>query len=488
MSTLMPQVSDALLVHDAAHQSESTDLHDVALKLLRLTGLAHVAMEGEKLSDSTESELSLAMPGAVMLEKDFAAITPSPDPKQAQALLVGEDGPHLKQLGETMPKGIAVREGPCYLHKRWSAAYELWAVKVESPVLETSQSPFELGEYWPVGQPRKHGVYKFPAVAKPVSDDFKMYQVHKDHDEVVVFDVEGKEVSGFADVIDQFVAMDFPPTAIFQCVWSDGKMQLWDVLEFDGMDCTPMTWDQREHLIVNNGNRDQSFGDWLEGCGTLWRVNDQDALHNLDPGRHLIRYAKEKLGDTLRPFWFIYDAGKVTPGIVLPWVKPTYDANDDGGYIKVADTGLPYLQIHKNHRGVSVFVSEGGRDRASQLPKLVDLFSELPEDFVMEAVWTCDMNGLPISADVVQSGKVDISDCDLKIYPFDLVYWGDEDLSGMPMYDRIEMLEKIVENLDKPNVLPIEDLETEWSPWLFVADSVRPLAAGPHEHCFVSPK
>ena len=42
MNTLMPNLQDALSVHDAAHACQDTELHNVALKLLALTGQVHI--------------------------------------------------------------------------------------------------------------------------------------------------------------------------------------------------------------------------------------------------------------------------------------------------------------------------------------------------------------------------------------------------------------------------------------------------------------
>lgn len=465
MPTLMPTLSDALTVHTQAHETQDQELHAVGLKMLALCGQTHICM------DSMDEKVAVtqwdSLPGAVCVDAEAAAVVGTGE----KAVVLTDTETVLKALSG-LPIGVK-REG-YFEHKSRTPAYELWLVKKDTAQEETPECPFKVGEYVSVGWPRKHGAYKFPIAAQRVGEGYRMLQVHKDGETVTVFDKDGKEPGGLADLVDLFVAADQPENGIFEVIVDGDWVLFWDILMLDGVDCTVLPYRDRFNLFCNEFHSEDRR---VVTDTHVVDIETQDELPKLDAGVWLVRYMYEKLTDLSRPLWFSHVAGTVSVGTVLPWVKPCGDVADPSGMIRVKDTGLPPLQIHKDGRAVSVYMAEGGRNRASNLPQLFGIAEQLPESFILECVWTCSHNGIPVSVERVQNPNESLADCEVAVYPYDIVLWGSEDLSGKPMYERVEMLETVLEGTG------LEMGTADDGEVAFVADSVRPLD-GSCGHCF----
>ena len=474
----MPTLSDALCVHSQAHETQCVELHDVALKMLVLSGQTHICTDG--LDEQAEETVLDAVPGAICLDSEAAALLPPPYGKDWATAVVTDSKELVAGLSGKLPNNTgAVYEG-YYQHKERVPAYELYLVRKAEAETVVPECPFTIGDYVTVGHPRSQGAYRFPIVAQQVSDGYVMLQVHKDGDSVKVFDKSGKRPKGMAAVIDLFVGMDKPESGIFECILQGGKVSFWDVLALDGVDCTKLPFGERERMLSECAGQDAGMGE--VGSQTVWkRIEKQDHLHELEAGRWIVRYADEVLGDLSRPFHFIRDAGVVQAGVVLPWVKPSGTVADASGMITVQDTGLPMLQIHKSSRGVAIYMAEGGRNRSGNLPQIVEMAKRLPENFIMEAMFTATDGGVPVSADRVQDPKSDLSDCQVTVHPFDLVLWGDDSLACKPMYERVEILETLMEDYETDNFKCNGGDGGE--SWCFDADSERPIN-GDCSHCF----
>jgi len=469
MSTLLPDISDALTVHDAAHREQSAELHGVALKMLTLCGQTHICTDGlDEKSEETEWD---RLPGCMRVDDEAAA-------------LVGDEMRCSPDMGVLTSLGLnynhRVQMDKSFQYKTRTPAYELWLVRKESPEEVVPDCPFKVGDYVPVGWPRKHGAYKFPVVAQKVEAGHRFLQVHKDGENVQVFDKNGDEPSGLADLIDTFVALDYPEQAIVETVYVNGQVQFFDVLMLEGIDCTKLPYRDRDRLFGESLEKNGQLPETLVAADTVVVMNE-DGLPALERGTWIVRYQDEVLSDLTRVFWFEHRAGEVVPGTVLPWVKPSKQIDDVSGYIQVVDTGLPPLQIHKSSRGVSIFVAEGGRNRSNQLSQIVEMVQELPEDTIIEAMWTCVDGDVPVSVERVQNSKQDLSKCQVTIRPYDIVLWGAENLSERPMYERTDLLEQVVgQYLDGVEVGVVDSGEKVWA---FEADAGRPLT-GDCSHCF----
>lgn len=472
MNTLMPNLQDALSVHDAAHTCQDTELHNVALKLLALTGQVHIE------TDSLDYEAVIHgwgdLPGAICVEEESAAV------------FENEVGPVLvsRQTDwcEGLPAGVEVAADEFFTHKERTPAYSTWMVRMQEAEPVKPQSRLKVGEYVTVGSPRSHGAYRFPVVCMKVGDDYQMVQVHKDGDVVKVFGKDGKLVRGMAKLVDKFVNADYPRQGIYECVLCGDEVALWDVLFVDGMDCTPLPYQERVDLFMSAAQTG-SYSGWDEILTDteLHRIGNKEALYNLTAGKWLVRHQDEVLSDSIiKPFWFVRDAGTVNIGTLLPWVTPAASVEDASGMIVVKQTGLPSMQIHKKGKSVNVYVAEGGRNRDTNLPQVVELARLLPEDFVMEAQWTCLENGVPVSAGRVQNPKSNLAECEIVLYPYDLLVYGDMNLIDKPMYERVDVLEKVVDELANERIVMGLDDEGGIA---FDADSVRHLD-GDCSHCF----
>lgn len=471
MNSLLPTIQDALSVHDAAHREQDRGLHDVALKMLALAGQAHI--KTDDLDESAEDVLS-HLPGAICLCPETAAVVVGPRGSQCVATNDEAVGQGLSGKSE-----LAVVHERYFNHRQRTPAYQTWLIRMDRAEEVVPAMPFKVGDYVAVGSVRQNGAYRFPAVAQQVSDDYMMLQIHKDGDEVRVFDKDGKQPRGMASVIDLFVGADVPRTGIFECILSDGQVRFWDVLMVNDVDLTVLPYMERQKAFMEL----TSDSAWAAiGEATVFQsIGSQDDLPSLAEGKWLIRYQNEILSESrIKPFWFERDAGGIKVGTVLPWVKPSGVAEDPSGMVRVIDTGLPPLQIHKKNNTVSIYVAEGGRNRDNNLPQIVQIARGVPEDFVMEAMWTCSHGQVPVSAGRVQNPKADLTDCDIKLYPYDIVVWGSEKLHGRPMYERTDLLEQIIVEMDNESV---EFGVVDDGGWLFTADSVRPLD-GDCSHCF----
>ena len=478
MNTLIPNLSDALLVHSQAHESQSVELHDVALKMLALSGQTHICTDS--LDAEVEDSVWNEMPGAVLVEAESAGLYVG----QGQAVVATDSNDVQAALAGKLQGVRVVNEG-YYQHKARTPAYQTWLVRWEKAEETKPECPFTLGDYVPVGHPRRNGAYKFPSVAQRVSDNYQMLQVHKDGDKVSVFDKSGKQPRGMAKVIDTFVAIDNPVTGIFEVLLDEGVVKWWDVLMFDGADCTKMPWTDRTALLRNSDAGMMDVGANTEYCA----VPRQDELSGLERGKYLVRYEFETVEDLAHPFWFCHEAGKAKPYTVLPWTKPSGVLEGDAAeYIAVPDTGLPVMQIHRSKRTdiaddlqVKVFIADGARNQAKKLPQVVEMAKGLERDAIIEAVWTCKKDGVALSEQDVRQAE-DLSDCEVTVTAFDLAYYDREDLTGKPMCERVETLTEIVDGLDVKG-LEMNTGFAEGRCWHFAGDSARPLN-GDCSHCF----
>lgn len=464
--SLFPTVKDCLTVHDAAHEAQSAELHGTALKLMALCGQSHVKTD---TLDETVAESFPGLPGAVCLDAECAALLGNQ--------LVTRDKAVAEQLASQVAGVERVLHDANLEYKRRTPAYGLWLVRAETQDEIEPECAFQCGEYVPVGKPRHHGAYRFPIVAQRVSPGYRMLQVHKHGDDVTVFEKGGEYAFGLADVVDTFVGLDQPESLIVECLYAEGRLELFDVLMMDGVDMTKIGWQDRNDLLVTVVS--QRWPEGLESA-TIHTFHDQKELHGLEPGTYLVRYRNEVLDDLMRPYWFVYESGKVQVGTVLPWVKPSAAVSDASGYLTVQDHGLPPLQLHHWGQDVKIFVANGARNRVRMMPQVADKVRELSENCIMECMWTCTRNGAPVSVETIRNAWHSLADCEITLYPYDLVLWGDTDLTNQPMYERVEMLERVTVEWEDVALAVVDKCDNAW---LFVADSVRPLD-GSNDHCF----
>lgn len=463
MNSLLPNMQDALTVHDAAHAQQSAELHGVALKMLALCDQTHICVDG--LDEKREQTELDSLPGAIQVNDEAVALI--------GGVLVSDE-----VLPESLP-GKKMQD-KSFQYKPRVPAYEMWLVRKAEAEEVRSECPFEISKHVPVGHPRQNGAYRFPLIAHRMPEAYQMLQVHKDGDVVRVFDKLGNEPKGLAALVDVFVALDSPEQAIFECVWDGSNVAIFDVLMLEGLDCTKLPWTERDKLLGEAIEKNENLPDELVP-GDTQRVQSQDGLYMLESGEWIVRYEKELLTDTSRPFWFRHVAGQVIPGKVLPWVHPSETVDDASGYIQVVDTGLPPIQIHKSRNTVSIYVAEGARNRCSNLPQVVEMARDLSEDCIIECMVEVKRNGVMVSDTTLENYRNDLSDCEVVVYPYDIVMWGDETLTERPMYERVDLLEQIITGLpeDKVRFGVVE----AGGGWLFTADAERPMN-GDCSHCF----
>ena len=473
-NTLMPNLSDALLVHSQAHEAQSGELHEVALKLLALSGQTHICTDG--LDEQSESTVWDELPGAVLVEDEAAGLYLG----YKQAVVATDSDEVVVALTERLGGVRVVNEG-YYQHKSRTPVYEKWLIRKDVPEAVEPECPYIIGEYVTVGHPRMNGGYKFPAVAQKVGENYQMLQVHKDGDTVNVFDKDGRQPRGMAAVIDAFVAIDSPSRGIFEVLYDEGVVKWWDVVTVDGIDCMKMPYNKRIGLLIV-----ADAGMVEIGGNTECVVVDSQSVYGLEKGKWLLRYQGEVIEDLARPFWFQHFAGTVRVHKPLSWVCPSESVDDPSGYLCVEDTGLPLLQVHysamtglTDERRVKVFMAEGGRDWAKKMPQIVEMAKQFKQDVILECAWTCEKDGQMLDVQAVRKMD-DFGDCEIVLKAFDIALWGNETLVEKTMDERVEILERVLEDIEGVE-LGIGDCAG--SCLCFEADAVRPLN-GDSGHCF----
>lgn len=466
MNNLLPDISDALTVHDAAHREQSAELHDVALKMLSLCDQVHICTDA--LDEQADKSVLDGLPGAVCVDTEAVALF-------GEKMVVADAGSEQAMSGHFKGKVVGDQS---FKYKPRTPAYELWLVKKAEAEKVVPDCAYTVGKFVSVGKPRTGGAYRFPVVCQRVPDGYQMLQVHKDGEKVTVFDRDGRKPAGLADLIDAFVGMDSPEQCIVECIYHNGQVQMWDCLMLDGVDCAKLPYRERDKMLSEALEKNDVLPDNVVACEQQV-ISQQEQLPMLESGLWLIRYEHEVLSGITRSFWFERRAGELVPGIVMPWVVPQKQIGDSSGYITVKDTGLPPVQLHKGNGGVSVFVGHGGRNRAKQLPQIVAAAENLPEDTIIEAMVDISDNGIPVSVDRMQNPKQDLSGCQVTLLPYDIILWGDENLSAQPMYERTELLEQIVGQYMDCELGLVDN-----GGICFEADSVRPLN-GSSDHCYL---
>lgn len=448
--SMIPPAVDAVRLHDIAHSTSDSKLHDIALKFMTMTEQPHIVVD--ELDGEVEDHLSEFPPFVIVAESVVNAVGASIYNNDDNIILASE-----KKYEELLPNEIAgtsiLASGSINSDTR-VPVYDLMLVRRGEANIEYPLSTIVVGEHVETGCFRKSGAYKFPLFAQKISDRYALIQVHKMGDEVKLFDQNGKQPIGYAEDIDKFIAMDTPHDALFMCIGMTNKLYAYDVFHFDGRELTLVPLAERLKLL-------DDIDDSIKTIDAV-EVKTRSDLFDLKNGSYLIRHTNEVVMDVLRPFWFFYDAGVVKPNQpIQPLMPDTVDKISDEYIIHPMTSDGVYAQIHNSKHGLSLFIGDGARDRSREFADLISAFDGIEEDFIIECIVSCsDQDGLPKSQETIY--RDNMSGCSAKAFCFDIAYYKD-DLSSLNRGEREKTLTKLLTKLDNSVIsLYCEDGSELW--------------------------
>jgi len=454
-TSLLPSLSDALKVHDAAHELQSQELHKFAARLLALVGQPHISTEDWDKNEARNPVWD-DLPVAIQLSDEAASITGS--------ILYEDDGiaaivaKHPDAIDALNDAGLYVIESDDIEGRSRIPAYELWLIRKDKPCVEYPEDDLMVGEYVPVGYFRKQGAYKFPVVVQQLPKEYGIYQMHKSEDGIVIYNQDGNEEHGFIDAIDILIEMDTPQSAIFLGIFVDNVMHVFDVLQIDGRNCKNTVL--RDRLEVVDGI---VFPDGIKVLPVKCTIASADELGTLGAGQFLVRYEHEILDDMLRPFWFVYTEairiGQPLPSVEISSTITVADAwkTLDDNIICAIPEGVA-AQIHRGKHNTAIFVGKGGRNRAHEFPGICEVVAKLETPCIIECIISSDDNGKPIPGASMLADN--LTDMHSVAHCYDIAYLDDTDLTELPMEERRSELFKIIQKkIDSP-LTTIQDCDS----------------------------
>jgi len=464
-TSLLPSLSEALKVHDAAHELKSEELHKFAARLLALVGQPHISTEDWDKNEA-HNPVWDELPAVIQLSDEAASITGS--------ILYEDDG--IAAIVAKHPDAIAALEdadidfniiGSDDIEGRSRIpAYELWLIRKDQPCVEYPQTDMTIGEHIPIGYFRKQGAYKFPVIAQPIPKDYAIYQIHKTEDNIVIYNQDGERETEFIDAVDVLAEMEEPQSAIFLAIWADEVMQIFDVLQINDRNCKNTLLKDRLETIGNI-----AFPDGLAVLPQT-TIDLADGLRYLH-GHHLVRYESEILDDMIRPFWFLYTEA-IRIGQPLPPTEisdsVTWESEEDvlsaleDNVVCAIPEGVD-AQIHRGKHNTSIFIGNGGRNRAHEFPIICEAVAQLEMPCIIECVISAEKDGEPMpGAHMLSDNLMDIPTI---AHCYDIAYLDGEDITSLPMEERREELRKILyKSEDNPlTMIPLcdsFDTDTYW--------------------------
>lgn len=471
VNSLLPTTSDALRIHDAAHELENDGLHEVALKLLAISNQPHIAT-AENEEKTEHNPVWDDTPSIIKVSDEVASITGDVLYKEdgkariiAKAAVAGE-------IGHLVPKSIAVVSADDDLESRARVPlYEMYLIKKEQPVTEYPDTQIDVGTFFELGYFRKSGAYKFPAYAEPIPDEYRLLEVHKNGEEVTIFDLRGQEPSGLEDLTDKFAELESPEVAVFACLMSGDDVWVYDLLYYEDHEVLNVPLIQRLDILD-----EIDFADGLKLLDYATILEGASELIDLSPGKYLVRYMFEIIDDLKRPFWFCHNAGEVKVGQPLQPLSPCDEI--EGGEIPEDCIAINppdgvLTQVHRTAERVKIFVGEGARDRADEFPDIRDAAIKIEEDCIIECVLYC----ATLDGDIVSDEDIFTTDMTENISQavcYDMAYWK-KDITQLPMSERTALLEDVlVDAEDEFLQIASTNVDKDLVVWYWY-EGVRPL-------------
>lgn len=487
MNSILPTVSEAIKLHDVAHQMNDDELHKLAVKLLSMNWQPHLATEDGEQDTETNPAWD-ELPPVIRVKDEAACVTGSilhDNVGTMQLIVCSEIGDMTEQLSK-IPKNVRVMTDRDIESRVRIPAYEMYLIKKDIPEVVYPESLVNPGDAVELGYFRKHGAYKFPVVIQKLPEEYSVIQIHKDGENVTVFEHNGNEAQGFAEVIDSLIALETPSAAVFIGI-SDGhgNVLIYDILFHDERCLLSMPLSDRLSLLSQI-----EFDAGAQVCEHEVKRGTAELLQ-LEDGNYLVRYRDETIDDLKRPFWFVYTAGTIRIGQPVPSSSPTEGSVPMEDCIRMEMPQGVFAQIHKRGKDIKIFVGDGGRNRNAEFETICSTLSGHDKDFIIE----CIMRVQDESGEDIEQSRVfnaDISSARITAFCYDLLYLNGESLCDEPFENRYNTLVSIVEGLpnsitdltvasDEANDL----LDKCYQEWYFVKGSTRPLNKKVNENWYV---
>lgn len=429
-------------LHEVAHQVADIELHNLALKLMRIIGMEHIAVD--ELDTQTinqdnpnRNKVWEMLPDAMCLKENYILHVGSSVEHEKYNdidILIDDveiDGiiaSNIKAAVQGSNVDIIYDEyGP---NEKYASLYDLWAIKRDPITIEEPHGVIELGTFTKIGPLRETGVYKFPIVAQRLIDGVK-YQIHKNGLDLIVFNNQGNVVenlSNFPFAAD-IMEMEDMNTCVIEGVFDGIVFWVYDILLYNDSQTYLNSLNDRLSLIMSH--------EYPESIQPLpYKViQTPDKLSTLKNGKWILRWIGEKL-NLGAPFWFVYSAGDIRPGQVIP---------DQNG-----------LQIHNN--GTSIFIFKDSQPlnlaNTEEYQPIVSALSNINDTFIMVAKYNPKSNTLGI-IDIKYYGNKQLDDDDSKLACYNEIA---KNISG-DMIVTNKVSGKIMK--DDVNAESLEDTETK---------------------------
>lgn len=415
---MMINVSDAVKLHDFAHSTCDTELHKIAMSVLRVANLPHMIVDSLDEGDFDG--------GSAVFDSGENVI------EVFDALFEDENGDffsHYPDVVEQASKWFPLKSvyyDSNALKKPRKPIYKLYLVKEEGEFIQGSLP--DVFTYIPTADGfRKSGAYKFPVCAIRVQDSFTLCQVHKEGDKVVVFDKNGEEIKGFNEIGCK--------DGIFEALYFNESNDIFihDVCLFDGEEMFLKKFSERMKIID------------LE-CDIIEKADD---LSKLPEGKYIIKHVGDVVDDLKKPFWFVFESNRLKIGQPFrPNKLELRHSTEIAG--EKEDKPIEFLvprdsidcQIHVDAENLFIFIGDGARNRAGSFKQLK--IDSADAGFILK----CFVNVEGKKVKDICDSKNDFSEDNVSFYCFDVVMSDGESLIDSDFGDRMEILDVFLEMQD----------------------------------------
>lgn len=386
---------------------------------MALAGVDHITIDA--LDAESPADPWPGVPAIVVVEKGIVAEVGG-DLVVRESAARGSGGEVLADcLGEltaTTRQGVHLGDAVGW----HSPVYDLCLVRRRAADREFGEGLI-VGEHVPIGEPRQHGIFKFPAYA--VRLDGRLFQVHASDGMATVYDSAGSAVE---DANVDWLA-DNRDRAIWLAVDTPEGIRAYDVLVFG----------HRQTACQRLADRLAQIPDAFAARQPL--LDKPEDLAKLPKGQWLIRWAGD-MADFPEPHWFVYAAQTVRPGQYLApemlariAARNTFEASDLPDGIR--------CQVHVEGGQVWVYGEGCAFDRSEKVPHIISAVRDLPDGVVLDGVLASDTVSRRVLLSLWGSRK-DLASAGTYFIATDCLHTAaDGDLQDSPQADRIAMLQAL---------------------------------------------
>ena len=304
----------------------------------------------------------------------------------------------------------------------------------------------------------------FPAIQQPLLSGLK-FQIHRVYSRVVILDYQGNiaEENSLTQKIREATLKHPCPIFVINCIFSKNQLYISDyfIHDFGFLYNTPYC--VRKPYIDKFENEDfKAIPSKIINTPSDLIKKEALQVSIIQPyketGEYLVLYEKQsvrpgifftplKVGaDDHKEEWFDFDS------VWNYWAKGFIEAGRKI-QIETKENGIR-CELHRDKDRIWLFTEGEANDRSEYLGQIVKAIKELPSDTLIldtELVWWEE--GKPKDRGqmaAIWGGKTDLSDQDIRVNIFDIVYLNGEDLHLKLQEERTNTLDKIAKDFEPP--------------------------------------